>query len=203
MAEKKQFREYMTEDLIVFWNLSHCSHSGKCTDLLPKAFDMNRRPWVCLEGVDTLDIIRVIDKCPSGALRYELTENSKIDPDLAKGPGWIGYKVSEPSIVQIRMVKDGPLLVKGPARVSDSDGNIIRECESMVLCRCGLTKNPPFCDGSHRNKEEVFGLERRMDAALQEAQQEAAENPTRYNFDEVSSDLRKKLVSKVDKTNGR
>lgn len=154
MENQKQFKEYKTEDLVIFWNLSHCSHSGKCTDLLPQVFDMHRRPWICMEGADPLEIIRVIDKCPSGALRYELTKNSKIDPDLAKGPGWIGYRVSEPLMVQIRMVKDGPLLVKGPARISDSEGNTIRECESMVLCRCGLTKNPPFCDGSHRKEEE-------------------------------------------------
>lgn len=153
MSERKQYKEYKTEDLTIFWNPAHCSHSGKCTDLLPQVFDRNRRPWICMEEADSLEIIRVIDKCPSGALRYELTENSKIDPDLAKGPGWMGYRISEPSVVQIRMVKDGPLLVKGPAQILDSEGNIIRECESMVLCRCGRTKNPPFCDGSHRLNE--------------------------------------------------
>jgi uncharacterized Fe-S cluster protein YjdI/CDGSH-type Zn-finger protein len=149
MQENKQFKEYRTEDLIVYWNLSHCSHSGKCTDLLPQVFDMTRRPWICTEGADPMDIIRIINLCPSGALRYQLTEDSKLDPDLAKGPGWIGYRISEPSVVNIRMVKNGPLLVKGPAKIMDSDGNSLRECESMVLCRCGLTKNPPFCDGSH------------------------------------------------------
>ena len=104
-----------------------------------------------MDGAGPLEIIKTIDKCPTGALRYQLTENSKIDPELAKGPGWIGYQVSEPAPVQIRMVKDGPLLVKGPVRILDADGNAIRECESMVLCRCGKTKNPPFCDGSHKN----------------------------------------------------
>lgn len=153
MDKEKKYKEYKTQDLIVYWNLSICSHSGKCTRMMPHVFSPDKRPWICLEGADPLEVIKTINKCPTGALRYRLTENSKIDPALAKGPGGMDYKVTEPSVVEIRTVKDGPLLVKGPVRVLDSDGNSIRECESMVLCRCGKTKNPPFCDGSHREKE--------------------------------------------------
>lgn len=149
----KNYKEYRTEDLIVYWDLSQCSHSGKCVALMPQVFSPDKRPWVCLEGADPVEIIRTIDKCPTGALRYQLTENSKIDPALAKGPGWIAYKVSEPAIVQIRMVKSGPLLVKGSARIMDPEGNLIRECDSMVLCSCGRSKNRPFCDGSHREEK--------------------------------------------------
>lgn len=47
---------------------------------------------------------------------------------------------------------------------------------------------------------EAFRQERRIDAALQEAQKEALENPTRYDFDEISSKLRKKLIANVGKT---
>lgn len=153
MQGKNHCKEYKTEDMIVYWNPAHCSHSGKCTAMLPRVFSPDKRPWVCVDEAGPLEIIKAIDQCPTGALRYQLTKNSKIDPDLAKGAGWIGYQVSEPAIVHIRMVKDGPLLVKGPVRILDCDGNSIRECESMVLCRCGRTKNPPFCDGSHREQE--------------------------------------------------
>ncbi|MFZ3101149.1 MAG: type II toxin-antitoxin system Phd/YefM family antitoxin [Desulfitobacteriaceae bacterium] len=45
---------------------------------------------------------------------------------------------------------------------------------------------------------EAFRQERRIDVALQEAQKEALENPIRYDFDEVSSNLRKKLIAKLD-----
>jgi len=150
----KEYKEYKTDDLIVYWNLSYCSHSGKCTSMMPQVFDMDRRPWICLDGVDPLDVIRVIDQCPTGALKYQLTENSKVDSELAKGPGWLGYHISAPAMVQIRMVNNGPLLVKGPARILDTEGKTIKECESMVLCRCGLTKNPPFCDGSHMENDD-------------------------------------------------
>jgi prevent-host-death family protein len=45
---------------------------------------------------------------------------------------------------------------------------------------------------------EAFRQEHRIDVALQEAQKEALENPARYDFDKVSSKLRKKLMVMVD-----
>lgn len=159
MAENKEkkdksnnSREYKTDDLIVYWYPKLCSHSTKCLNMLPQVFDMNKRPWVNINAADPIEIIRTVDACPSGALRYALTENSKVDPDLAKGPGSAIYQVSEEQTpTQIRTVKDGPFLVKGPATLLDADGTILREADSMVLCRCGRSKNPPFCDGEHRN----------------------------------------------------
>lgn len=47
---------------------------------------------------------------------------------------------------------------------------------------------------------EEFRQERRIDAALQEADKEARENPVRYDFEEVSSKLRKKLAAKLEGT---
>ena len=122
---------------------------------MPEVFDMHRRPWISLEDADPVDVINTIDKCPTGALKHRLPEDSKIDPELAKGAGSMDYRVSEPAIVQIKVVCGGPLLVKGPVKILDHEGNSLRECESMVLCRCGKTKNPPFCDGSHSNPEET------------------------------------------------
>ncbi|HHU18232.1 MAG: (4Fe-4S)-binding protein [Anaerovoracaceae bacterium] len=144
-------REYKTEDLIVYWYPSMCSHAAKCITLLPEVFDMQKRPWVNMNGASAIEIIRTIDKCPSGALRYSLPETSKVDPDLANGPGNIKNKATDLSTpVTIRAVKDGPLLVKGPVTLLDVDGAVLREANSMVLCRCGKSKNPPFCDGEHR-----------------------------------------------------
>lgn len=45
---------------------------------------------------------------------------------------------------------------------------------------------------------EQFRQERRINDSLLQAQEEALENPFRYNFNEVSSNLRKKLIAKVD-----
>ncbi len=47
---------------------------------------------------------------------------------------------------------NGPYRVYGPARLVDADGNAfdIPRGEWFVLCRCGHSRNKPFCDSSHK-----------------------------------------------------
>ena len=47
--------------------------------------------------------------------------------------------------------RDGPLLVRGDFRLQDQDGNAIDPGrQTIALCRCGKSRNRPFCDGSHK-----------------------------------------------------
>jgi CDGSH-type Zn-finger protein len=47
--------------------------------------------------------------------------------------------------------RDGPLLVRGPFRMTDQDGNeIVVDRETVALCRCGKSRMRPFCDGTHK-----------------------------------------------------
>ncbi len=47
--------------------------------------------------------------------------------------------------------RDGPLLVRGPFRLADQDGNEITVGRRTVaLCRCGKSRLRPFCDGTHK-----------------------------------------------------
>jgi CDGSH-type Zn-finger protein len=34
-------------------------------------------------------------------------------------------------------------------RILDANGAVLREDTRMALCRCGHSRNKPFCDGSH------------------------------------------------------
>lgn len=52
------------------------------------------------------------------------------------------------AIVEINVLKDGPILVKGKTTVSN-DGKKLEVNEQYALCRCGQTNNKPMCDGSH------------------------------------------------------
>lgn len=52
--------------------------------------------------------------------------------------------------LRMRLRHNGPLVVQGPVRVVAADGTLIREAQSTALCRCGASKEAPFCDGSHR-----------------------------------------------------
>ena len=52
---------------------------------------------------------------------------------------------------QITPYRDGPLLVRGPFRLIDQDGNeIAAGRETVALCRCGKSRKRPFCDGTHK-----------------------------------------------------
>ena len=47
--------------------------------------------------------------------------------------------------------RDGPLLVRGPFRLLDQDGEEIEvDRGTVALCRCGKSRLRPFCDGSHK-----------------------------------------------------
>jgi CDGSH-type Zn-finger protein len=53
--------------------------------------------------------------------------------------------------VVITPYRDGPLLVRGPFKIVDQDGNAIDPGrETVALCRCGKSRIRPFCDGSHK-----------------------------------------------------
>ncbi len=49
--------------------------------------------------------------------------------------------------------KNGSLKIEGDFEIVDQDGNVygLQGRETLGLCRCGLSANKPFCDGSHRN----------------------------------------------------
>jgi len=47
--------------------------------------------------------------------------------------------------------RDGPLLVRGPFRLLDQDGEEIEvDRGTVALCRCWKSRLRPFCDGSHK-----------------------------------------------------
>lgn len=109
-----------------------CAHIGNCTDGLPKVFRMGVEPWIDPDAETAEKIINTIKKCPSGALSYSI-DGVKYD------------KFSEhPEIV---VSKNGPYYVKGSIKLNDTDQP--ESTEHFALCRCGKSKNKPFCDGQH------------------------------------------------------
>ncbi len=51
----------------------------------------------------------------------------------------------------IKPLKDGPLLIKGNLTIRASSGRVAWQGIQAALCRCGASKNKPFCDGSHKD----------------------------------------------------
>ena len=53
--------------------------------------------------------------------------------------------------VTITPYRDGPLLIRGPFTLRDQDGNDVTVDRDVVaLCRCGKSRQKPFCDGTHK-----------------------------------------------------
>ncbi len=114
-------------------NRGICSHAGYCTDNLKSVFRMGEEPWIDPDGASVEAIVEVIKQCPSGALSYS------IDGDEFRHPA------DEPTITAL---KNGPYMVSGVALANQELGDGVGEGR-YTLCRCGASKNKPFCDGSH------------------------------------------------------
>jgi len=52
---------------------------------------------------------------------------------------------------KITVFADGPFELCGEITVKRQDGTQIRDDETVYLCRCGASKDKPFCDGSHKD----------------------------------------------------
>lgn len=57
------------------------------------------------------------------------------------------------SKTKLTVLSNGSLKVQGDFEIVDKDGNTydLGGRDLVSLCRCGLSTNKPFCDGSHRN----------------------------------------------------
>jgi CDGSH-type Zn-finger protein len=69
--------------------------------------------------------------------------------------------------VTITIRRNGSLKVEGPIRLVDSNGQempVPADKPIISLCRCGHSKNKPFCDGSHKEAE-FQGVEAHIQAA--------------------------------------
>ncbi len=53
-------------------------------------------------------------------------------------------------MVTIKVNDNGSYRVTGEVELLDAEGNRFTTKESFSLCRCGLSKSKPFCDGSHK-----------------------------------------------------
>jgi CDGSH-type Zn-finger protein/uncharacterized Fe-S cluster protein YjdI len=128
-------RTYETDGIRVFWDSTRCIHTARCLNALPQVFDARRRPWVEVEGADADAVAAAVETCPTGALRYERTDGAPQEQPMRPA-------VAIP-------IDNGPLLVMGDLRLEGPDGDLIAEETRLTLCRCGQTRNQPFCDNTH------------------------------------------------------
>ena len=137
--DRDKREDYAGKQIVIHDNRAICAHVGKCTDGLPGVWRMGQEPWIDPDGADVAAIISIIEQCPSGALSYTLVD----DPASAETADECRIEVS----------KDGPYYVHGPVDLGDAEWGEGSSKTRYALCRCGASKNKPFCDGSHWNIE--------------------------------------------------
>ena len=125
-------RRYSGEEVDILYNRARCIHAEYCIHGLDTVFERDRRVWIDANGASAQDIAAVIEQCPSGALHYERKD---------------GAQEVVPAANTVRVRSNGPLEVRGDLTVSATDEPL--HDTRMTLCRCGASKNKPFCDNSH------------------------------------------------------
>lgn len=132
-------KEYANDYLTIVWKAEKCIHSMHCWKELPEVFDTQKRPWIDPHGASNEKIMAQIKRCPSGALSYYL--NAEKGKEKTEEEKTVSVLV-QPTI-------DGPLLITGLFELEKQDGTKEKINEPTAFCRCGASKNMPYCDGSH------------------------------------------------------
>lgn len=133
-AGRDRLITYVGKEISVNFNPLLCSHAAQCGKLAKHVFNAAETPWVQPDNGTVEDVQAVVAACPSGALSIADTSEPHLLPDRA----------------QIQVEKNGPYWVL------DVQSPVPPQAENMsdrkfVLCRCGLSGNKPYCDGTHRD----------------------------------------------------
>ncbi len=132
VGDKKEIKVWEGKTIRTFFNPNTCMHALYCKPLK----DLRARE---LDG-DTeaaAEIARIVTSCPSGALNYESTE--------VQAP-----EVGEQPALDVR--EGGELRIQQAFEINATAGER-QDMSRATLCRCGLSKNKPWCDGAHKKRE--------------------------------------------------
>lgn len=126
---------YVGEKITIHKNRGICAHLGYCSSGLPAVFASEK--GIDPDAASVEEIIEVVNKCPSGSLSYSIDGVEYRDQDR------------EPMII---VSSDGPYYLVGGIEVvgHEPPGDEV-STEHCTLCRCGSSKNKPFCDGTHED----------------------------------------------------
>lgn len=126
--------EYKGKNISIYYNPSLCYHAAECVGNLPQVFNSKAKPWINPDNSDNDSIINTIKKCPSGALSYKVGEV---------------HERSTGADRKIIIEKNGPYCISGHIELHTEEDQRIASNDHYALCRCGASKNKPYCDGSH------------------------------------------------------
>jgi CDGSH-type Zn-finger protein len=126
------------EAVTLFDDRTLCTHAGFCTNLRTTV-------WALADDSDSdesyEEFVGMVHKCPSGRLAFERKD----------APGADVEPTFEPPL-SIGVEPDASYWLRGGIPVVSEDGEPYEVRNRQTLCRCGSSRNKPFCDGSHKHK---------------------------------------------------
>jgi CDGSH-type Zn-finger protein/uncharacterized Fe-S cluster protein YjdI len=118
-------------DITIRFEGKRCVHARFCVLQAPTVFRANTPgEWIYPDTMAAERLVAVAENCPSGAIQYERRDGR---------PGEV-----PPPVNVAKLRENGPYAVHAEMMLQ-GHGAMTR----AVLCRCGASKNKPFCDSSH------------------------------------------------------
>lgn len=127
--------KFAGKDIDVSWDTRLCIHASECGRAEGELFVGGRKPWCQPDLAARDEVIDVIERCPSGALSYD-DKSGGTSESAAAGNS-------------VNVACNGPLFFRGDLRIKNAPDDMPGVKFRAALCRCGASKNKPFCDNSH------------------------------------------------------
>jgi CDGSH-type Zn-finger protein/uncharacterized Fe-S cluster protein YjdI len=119
------------QHLTLMFEAKRCIHARFCVTGAPNVFLANvKGAWLHPDAMDVERLADIAHACPSGAIRY------------ARKDGRPNESAPPVNLAAIR--EAGPYAIRGDLRIDGAPAGF-----RATLCRCGASKNKPFCDSSH------------------------------------------------------
>ena len=129
----------MTEEIVkgekftVTFDASRCIHSRGCVLGYPNVYVPNvQGEWIHPDAASPAEVMHTALNCPSGAIRVTMNDGSATSDD-------------PPVVNTLRVRENGPLAIEAELSLR----GVPLASPRATLCRCGQSKNKPFCDGAH------------------------------------------------------
>jgi CDGSH-type Zn-finger protein/uncharacterized Fe-S cluster protein YjdI len=108
-----------------------CIHARFCVTGAPRVFLANvKGPWIHPDAIEVERLVAIAQECPSGAIRYRRKDGRSDE--------------NAPPVNLAVIRENGPYAFRAPLVLDGAKSGF-----RATLCRCGASKNKPFCDGSH------------------------------------------------------
>jgi CDGSH-type Zn-finger protein/uncharacterized Fe-S cluster protein YjdI len=119
------------DKLELMFEARRCIHARFCVTGAPQVFLANvQGPWIHPDAMPVERLVEIAHACPSGAIRYRRVDGASDE--------------TAPPVNLAGIRERGPYAFRGQLQI-DGEARGFR----ATLCRCGASKNKPFCDGSH------------------------------------------------------